>query len=132
MNGLCLMATLLCLCAMSGRAVVGDRPRPLAYAPAPVDNPLKGLVPYQGDRRDRFPHSMEFNYVPYSALVKGYDEFDWQPLEKLLDDIAGRGHQAVLRVVGGYGGRPQGLLRGRRPITLRWREPCRTGWRRPW
>lgn len=70
----------------------------LEYRPAPVDNPLKGLVPYQGDVREMFPHSMEFNYLPYSALVKGYDEFDWSPLEELLEDIASRGHQAVFRV----------------------------------
>jgi hypothetical protein len=48
--------------------------------------------------RDLFPHSLEFNYLPYSALVKGYDKFDWNPLERFLDDVAGRGHQAVLRI----------------------------------
>ncbi len=72
--------------------------RLLDHAPAPVDNPLKGLVPYQADVRSRFPHSMEFNYLPYSALVKGYNDFDWTPLEKLLNDIANRGHQAVFRI----------------------------------
>jgi hypothetical protein len=85
--------------------VQGDPPRRLDYSPAPVDNPLKELVPYQGDRRGAFPHSLEFNYLPYSALVKDYDEFDWKPLERMLDDIAGRGHQAVLRVYLEYPGR---------------------------
>lgn len=70
----------------------------LTYQPAPVDNPLKGLVPYQADVRSRFPHSLEFNYIPYSALVKNYDDYDWQPLEQLLDDVASRGHQAVIRI----------------------------------
>lgn len=77
----------------------------LKHAPAPVDNPLKGLVPYQADVRKMFPHSLEFNYLPYSAVVKGYDEFDWKPLEKLLDDIAGRGHQAVFRIFLEYPGK---------------------------
>ncbi|XVJ60417.1 MAG: DUF4832 domain-containing protein [Tepidisphaera sp.] len=77
----------------------------LEYAPAPVDNPLKGLVPYRADRRTHFPHSLEFNYLPYSALVKGYDEFDWTALEQLLDDIASRGHQAVFRVFLEYPGK---------------------------
>jgi hypothetical protein len=72
--------------------------RALEYAPAPVDNPLKGLVPYQADVRSFFPHSMEFNYLSYGALVRGYDEYNWQPLEALLDDIASRGHQAVFRI----------------------------------
>ena len=70
----------------------------LEYAPAPVDNPLKGLVPYQGEKRAMFPHSLEFNTIAYSKLVKGYDQFDWQPLEQLLNDISSRGHQAVFRV----------------------------------
>lgn len=70
----------------------------LEYAPAPVDNPLKGLVPYQGDVRNMFPHSLEFNYLSYSSLVKGYDKFDWQPLETMLNDISSRGHQAVFRI----------------------------------
>lgn len=96
--------------AADNEPFAGDSPRrPLAYAPAPVDNPLKGLVPYQGDRREMFPHSLEFNYLPYSALVKGYDKFDWAPLEKMLDDIAGRGHQAVLRIFLEYPGK-QGII----------------------
>lgn len=73
-----------CAVVMAGigiEAATSDPRRTLEYAPAPADNPLKGLVPYQGDLRERFPHIMEFNTVPYSALVKGYDDFDWQPLE---------------------------------------------------
>ncbi len=77
----------------------------LAYAPAPVDNPLKGLVPYAGDVADRFPHSMEFDYLPLSALVVGPGRYDWQPLERLLDEIAGRGHQVVFRVYMEYPGK---------------------------
>lgn len=77
----------------------------LEYAPAPVDNPLKGLVPYEADVRTFFPHSLEFDYVPYSALVKSYDEFDWKPMETMLDRIAGRGHQAVFRIYLEYPGK---------------------------
>jgi hypothetical protein len=96
----------------------------LEYAPAPVDNPLKGLVPYQGDYREYFPHSMEFNYLPYSALVKGYNEFDWVALEKMLNDIAGRGHQAVFRICleypGGKGLIPDFLIRDGLKIHRWW------------
>ena len=84
--------------AVYTRPIAGESRQPLEYCPAPVDNPLKGLVPYQADVRDKFPHSLEFNYLPYSALVKGYDDFDWNPLEKMLDNIASRGHQAVFRI----------------------------------
>jgi hypothetical protein len=98
MVGVCSIACVWLTAASVHQPVPEAVRQPLASAPAPVDNPLKGLVPYQGDVRDRFPHSLEFNYLPYSALVRDYDEFDWQPLEAMLDDIGGRGHQAVLRV----------------------------------
>ena len=70
----------------------------LEYAPGPADNPLKGLVPYASAGAASFPHSMEFSYFPLSALVTGYDQYDWRPLDKLLNEAAGRGHQAVFRV----------------------------------
>jgi hypothetical protein len=70
----------------------------LEYAPGPADNPLKGLVPYAVSGADSFPHSMEFNYFPLSALVTGYNQYDWTRLEKLLNEAAVRGHQAVFRV----------------------------------
>ena len=110
-----MVALCVVLIALSDQPVAGASRRLLEYSPAPVDNPLKGLVPYQGDRRKLFPHSLEFNYLPYSILVKGYDEFDWDPLERMLDDIASRGHQAVLRVYLEYpnktGAIPEFLLR---------------------
>ena len=53
---------------VSTPAFAADRV-PLEYAPAPVDNPLKGLVPYEADVRTLFPHSLEFNYLAYSAMV---------------------------------------------------------------
>lgn len=70
----------------------------LEYAPAPAANPLKGLVPYAGEGNDRFPHTMEFNYVALADLMKGYEEFDWRPMENLLNDVAGRGHQTIFRI----------------------------------
>ena len=77
----------------------------LRYAPAPADNPLKGLVPYAADYDGRFPHSMEFNYLPLGKLVVGPGRYDWRPLEKLLNAIASRGHQAVFRVFMEYPGK---------------------------
>lgn len=104
---------LVALCALGTDPVWCETPRTLAYtpayAPAPVDNPLKGLVPYQGDVRNRFPHSLEFNYLAYSAIVTGYDEFNWKPLETLLNDIASRGHQAVIRIYLEYPNQPSAI-----------------------
>ncbi|MDX1963690.1 MAG: hypothetical protein SFX18_11090 [Pirellulales bacterium] len=115
MRLVCSQFSWLVLVVFLSRPALGDAHQPLPYRPAPVDNPLKGLVPYQADVRDKFPHTLEFNYLPYAALVRGYDKFDWQPLEQMLDDIAGRGHQAVLRIYLEYpdktDGIPQFLIR---------------------
>ncbi|MFZ4508228.1 MAG: DUF4832 domain-containing protein [Fimbriimonas sp.] len=81
----------------------------LAYAPGPIDNPLKGLVPYAGEHRSKFPHSMEFGYLPLSDLMKGRGLYDWTKLERLLDDIASRGHQTVFRIYVEYPASPSGL-----------------------
>ena len=95
---------LLAMIAMIAPARGGD----LAYAPAPADNPLKGFVPYQGQGAD-FPHSMEFQYLPLADLMAGPEEFTWEPMERLLNTIAGRGCQAVVRVFLEYPGKPTGV-----------------------
>ena len=82
---------------------------PLAPAETPADNPLKGLVPYADADVERFPHSLEFDYVKLSDLVTGRDTFDWQPLETRLDKISSRGCQAVLRIWIEYPGQKSGL-----------------------
>jgi len=82
----------------------------LEFAPAPVANPLKGLVPYAGDHgADAFPHSMEFSYVALSDLVAGERRYDWEKLEALLGRIASRRHQAVLRIYLEYPKKPSAV-----------------------
>jgi hypothetical protein len=83
--------------------------RRLEPAPSPADNPLKGLVPYADPHPDRFPHSMEFGYLPFGKLMTGPETFDWRPLEKLLEDIAGRGNQTVFRIYLEYPGKDDGI-----------------------
>lgn len=80
----------------------------LAYAPAPADNPLKGFVPYAGPENP-FPHSLEFKYLPLRDLMQGEREFDWGPLERLLDAVAYRGNQTVFRVYLEYPRKPTGI-----------------------
>ena len=90
---------------------------PVADAASPWrDVPLKsrithvqpgtGLVlwPHQAIRYDKThgdAMALEFSYVMPDTLVLGRDgdelRYDWSPLETLLDGMASRGHQAVLR-----------------------------------
>ncbi|MCA9137524.1 MAG: DUF4832 domain-containing protein [Planctomycetales bacterium] len=81
----------------------------LKHAAGPLDNPLKGLVPYARPYPDRFPHSMEFMYLALEDLMLAEDRFQWQPLEDLLDDIASRGNQAVIRIYVEYPGKKKGV-----------------------
>ena len=85
--------------------------RELKYLPAPVDNPMKGFVPFAGDWGDAFPHSMEWAYFPLNAIMKGPGRFDFGRFEKTIAEIAGRGHQTALRVYLDYPKRPTGVPR---------------------
>jgi len=86
--------TLLCITASSTFAETIM----LRRAPSEVNNPLKGLVPYSRPTPGRFEHSMEFSYLGLAAVMTGEDQYDWVPLESMLDDIASRGNQTVFRI----------------------------------
>ena len=70
----------------------------LEPADSPVDNPMKGLVLYAGKSAERFPHSLEFDYLPLAKLLTGPGQYHWQPLDDKLAAISGRGCQAVFRI----------------------------------
>jgi len=59
-------------------------------------NPLKGFVPYNYGSMV-FPHSMEWFYIAVNEVQTGMNTFDWSALERKLNDVASRGHQAVMR-----------------------------------
>ena len=79
-----------------------------AYSPAPADNPLKGFVPYAGQGRD-FPHSLEFAYLSLASLMTGPTNFNWAPMERLLDGIGSRGRQSVFRIYMEFPRKPSGV-----------------------
>lgn len=98
------------VCRFSGAALSAAEPvvfQP-AYEPGPADNPLKGFVPYAGAGRE-FPHSLEFDYLPLAALMTGPTDFNWAPLDRLLDDVASRGCQSIFRVYMEYPRKPSGV-----------------------
>jgi len=100
---------------------------PFEYAPAPPDNPLRGLVPYvSATGKDRFPHSMEFRYFALKDLMTGPKTFDWGPLEETLAEVSGRGNQLIFRVYCEYPGKelalPQFLIDAGVQVTS-WTNP---------
>ena len=100
------------ICALHGAALVSialAEPVPMVPADSPVDNPMKGLVPYAGQSRDRFPHSLEYDGLPLSKLLTGPEQYNWQSLDDKLVAISGRSCQAVIRVWLEFPGQPSGL-----------------------
>ena len=75
--------------------------------------PFKGLVLWPDEAKEH-PElskeiSLEFSYLFPSDVVSGYENgairYDWTPLERLLDGMASRGHQAILRFCLAYPGK---------------------------
>jgi len=87
---------------------------PLDYKAAPVDNPLKGLVPYP-DRaaENRFPHSVEFDYISLKDILdvdgNGNYKFNWSSVENFLNSAKARGNQGVFRIFSEYPGRANSI-----------------------
>lgn len=81
---------------------------PLAYDPAPPDNPLKGFVPYL--RADAtFPHSLEWDYTKLSEVMTWPTNFNWAPFEAKLAAAASRGHQFFARFYLEWPGKTTGV-----------------------
>ena len=76
----------------------------LAYKAAPVDNPMKGLVPYSSSAAEnRFPHSLEFSYFALKDVLVGQSTtgellFDWTAVDNFLDAAKSRGNQGIFRI----------------------------------
>ncbi|MFC8302617.1 DUF4832 domain-containing protein [Specibacter sp. NPDC057265] len=75
---------------------------------APASNPLAGFVPYAGSY-EGLPHSMEWFYFPVNSVLVAPQSYDWSSFEAQLNEIAGRGHQAVFRFYLDYPGKASGI-----------------------
>ena len=93
----------------------------LEAADAPIANPLKGFFPFAPEDGSApkavdgaLPYTMEWAYFPVNAVVTGRDTYDFTKVDALLDAIASRGHQAVIRFAldtpGKKSGMPQYLI----------------------
>ncbi|MFC5405543.1 DUF4832 domain-containing protein [Cohnella soli] len=79
----------------------------LAKGTDPVTNPLKGFAIwfYPGDHADKtatqlggINNSIEWKYFGLGELMTGMNSYDWEPMEKALDEVASHGKQLSLRV----------------------------------
>lgn len=60
--------------------------------------PMTGIVLWNTSSAVRKSYvQLEFSYMLYNDVCKEKDVYDWTPMNKLLKEVAGRGHQAVVR-----------------------------------
>ena len=60
--------------------------------------PMTGIVLWSDNSKNRSDNiQLEFAYMLYNDVCKKKDEYDWSPVENLLNAVASRGHQAVIR-----------------------------------
>lgn len=74
------------------------------YEPVPLEagltntKPLTGIVLWTtNSKRTRDWVQMEYSYMLYSDICSQQDVFDWMPMDALLEDVASRGHQLIVR-----------------------------------
>lgn len=92
------MASVALLAGLAAQAAAAWTPLAHDQSKAPVDNPLKGFLPYEGSYAI-FPYSMEYNYVGMADIMNGPSSFTFASgLEPLLQGAQSRGHQVVFRV----------------------------------
>ena len=60
--------------------------------------PMTGIVLWNTSGSNKKEYvQLEFSYMLYNDVCKKKDVYDWAPMDKLLKEVASRGHQAVVR-----------------------------------
>ena len=75
-----------------------------SYKRVPLQRTLTGAQPMSGivlwttnAQKNTKAISLEYSYMLYNEVCKEKGVYDWSVVDDLLDDIASRGHQAVIR-----------------------------------
>jgi hypothetical protein len=72
--------------------------------------PMTGIALWNSNpQADSAPIQLEFSYLRYRDVVDEKGRYDWRSVDQLLDQIANRGHQAILRWHDTYVGKPTGV-----------------------
>ena len=90
---------------------VADDMKPIALKSAVTEvQPMTGIVLWTTNASAaKAPIQLEYSYMTYAQIAKSDGVYDWSPLETLLDQVASRGHQLVLRWHDTYVGQATGV-----------------------
>ena len=95
---------------MTGTASADDlRPIALKSRVATV-LPMTGIVLWTTNEAvETAPIQLEYIYLTYGEVVREKGKYDWTAVEQVLDEVAARKHQVVLRWHDTYVGKPNGV-----------------------
>jgi hypothetical protein len=72
-------------------------PRKSLHSSVTRVQPMTGIVLWEDSKSAKSWVTLEFEYMLYNEVCKEKDVFDWTPVENLLNSVASRRHQAVIR-----------------------------------
>lgn len=103
--GLTLFAASKC-----GSAVADDFRKIELPAPRLQVEPMTGLVLWSTNAQvTTAPIQLEFEYIAYSDVIRGEKTYDFSVIDRKLEAIANRKHQAILRFYDTYVGKESGV-----------------------
>ena len=106
---LLLLALALCACSCGNKPDPDPDPE---TGPSPTEygtrvplqsaithvQPMTGIVLWNTSGSNKKEYvQLEYSYMLYNDVCKEKDVFDWSPMDQLLQSVASRGHQAVVR-----------------------------------
>ena len=60
--------------------------------------PMTGIVLWTtSEHKSTDAVQLEYSYMKYGDVVTGRDQYDWRVMDRLLEDVASRKHQAIVR-----------------------------------
>ncbi|MFN7844369.1 MAG: DUF4832 domain-containing protein [Pirellula sp.] len=107
-----ILALAIAMLAMSNRDTIGAddfRKIKLQGTPPQVE-PMTGLVLWSTNENVSIaPIQLEFEYIAYSDVILGEKSYDFSVIDRKLEAIASRKHQAILRFYDTYVGKESGV-----------------------
>ena len=83
--------------AIPGRTQQPVRPVPLKSRITNVQ-PMTGIVLWTTSEHNRTDAiQLEYSYMKYSDVIVRRGQYDWSAMDRLLERVAARGHQAIIR-----------------------------------
>ena len=105
LNGILIIAlfAIQCCTPKPDDPVIPEQPYP-DYQRVELSSKAEGVQPFTGivlwtshSKASTENIQLEFSYMLYNDVCKSQDVYDWSVVDRLLDQIASHGHQAVLR-----------------------------------